>query len=348
MFALFLVSVVAEERRPVRWGILGTGSIASDFGRVLTSMRGDAEVVAVGSRSGDRAAAFAAELGLVGACAHGSYEALVADPAVDVVYVATPSTRHVSDSLLCLRAGKAVLCEKSMAPTAAEAAEVLALARERGLFFLHGVWSRFFPAMRALRELLSSGAIGDVTSAHVSFCQNDGAGSCSALAETGVYCAQFLSWVFGGEEAAVVGAVTERDRGSGHDTHVAATLRFAGGGVGSFECSLRHASPREAVICGSRGVVRVPYPFWCPTQLLVQPMGGAASQAFGPESETNFPLPDGPRGPFHFVHSEGLAYEAAAVHAALRAGRLEAAEFGSEECLRVMKLLDAVARFGAR
>ena len=168
----------------------------------------------------------------MGACAHGSYEALVADPAVDVVYVATPSTRHVSDSLLCLRAGKAVLCEKSMAPTAAEAAEVLALARERGLFFLHGVWSRFFPAMRALRELLSSGAlldapepiptylrhssdtllrhssetppthlrdtsdtpprllrapssgaIGDVTSAHVSFCQNDGAGSCSALAE---------------------------------------------------------------------------------------------------------------------------------------------------------------------
>ena len=161
MFALFLVSVVAEERRPVRWGILGTGSIASDFGRVLTSMRGDAEVVAVGSRSGDRAAAFAAELGLVGACAHGSYEALVADPAVDVVYVATPSTRHVSDSLLCLRAGKAVLCEKSMAPTAAEAAEVLALARERGLFFLHGVWSRFFPAMRALRELLSSGALLD-------------------------------------------------------------------------------------------------------------------------------------------------------------------------------------------
>mmetsp|Transcript_9349 Transcript_9349/g.31079 ORF Transcript_9349/g.31079 Transcript_9349/m.31079 type:complete len:186 (+) Transcript_9349:2-559(+) len=176
MIALLVLVSVAEERRPVRWGILGTGSIASDFGRVLTSMRGDAEVVAVGSRSGDRAAAFAAELGLVGACAHSSYEALVADPAVDVVYVATPSTRHVSDSLLCLRAGKAVLCEKSMAPTAAEAAEVLALARERGLFFLHGVWSRFFPAMRALRELLSSGAIGDVTSAHVSFCQNDGAG----------------------------------------------------------------------------------------------------------------------------------------------------------------------------
>ena len=78
------------------------------------------------------------------------------------MYVATPSLRHVEDSLACLRAGRAVLCEKSMAPTAEEAEQVLALARERRLFFCHGVWSRFFPVMTKLREVIDSGVIGEV------------------------------------------------------------------------------------------------------------------------------------------------------------------------------------------
>lgn len=154
----------------MRWGIMGTGTIATDFVRVLAAMP-DAAVAAVGSRSAERAAAFAAELGVPTATTHGSYEELVADPQVDVIYIATPSSRHVSDSILCLQAGKPVLCEKSMAPTAEEADRVLKLARQRGIFFLHGVWSRFFPAMRAIREAIASGAIGTVYSAHASFCQ---------------------------------------------------------------------------------------------------------------------------------------------------------------------------------
>lgn len=330
----------APDRRAVRWGIMGTGTIATDFVRVLHGLV-DAEVVAVGSRTSERAESFAAALGIAGARGYGSYAELAADGQVDIIYIATPSSRHVPDSLLCLEAGKHVLCEKSMAPTAEEASRVLSLARERGLFFLHGVWSRFFPAMRAIRQAIDSGAIGTVCSAHASFCQADGAGSCSAMAETGIYCVQFLAWAFGGREAEVGGVCYELDPHTGHDTHVAATLHFSGGGIGTLECSLRHPSPREAVICGTRGVIRVSFPFWCPTRFSIQRMSGPASQTWDPPEQHEFRLPE-IDGPFHFVHSEGLAYEAAAVHACLRAGVTQAEDFTSDECLQVMRLVSQV------
>jgi dihydrodiol dehydrogenase / D-xylose 1-dehydrogenase (NADP) len=273
MLLMSLATATTEQRR-VRWGIMGTGAIASDFVRALQALP-DAEVAAVGSRTHERATAFAAELHVEAATLHATYEELAADGSIDIVYVATPSSRHVSDSTMCLRAGRAVLCEKSMAPTAAEAASVLELARERGLFFGHGVWSRFFPAMAEIRRLIASGAIGNVRSVHASFCQNDGAGSCSAMAETGVYCAQFLLWAFGGAAPRIVGVQHQLHPETGHDVHVAALLAWPCGGMGSFECSLQHASPRTATICGTKGVIEVPYPFWCPTTLSIQTMTGA-------------------------------------------------------------------------
>ena len=177
--------------RAIRWGIMGSGRIASDMTRVLTQLP-NTEVVAAGSRSAETAELFAGRFGIPKA--HGSYAALAADADCDVVYVATPSMRHVQDSIMCLEGGRAVLCEKAMAPSAAEATRVLNVAREKELFFLHGVWSRFFPAMAAIRDAIRSGAIGDVVSAHASFGQDDGAGQASATLETGIYCAQFLQW----------------------------------------------------------------------------------------------------------------------------------------------------------
>lgn len=266
------------------------------------------------------------------------------------MYIATPSLRHVEDSLACLRAGRAVLCEKSMAPTAEEAEQVLALARERKLFFCHGVWSRFFPVMTKLREVIDSGVIGEVCSAHASFCQADGAGSCSATLETGIYCAQFLLWAFGGERAEaprVSGVTYDLHPDSGLDQHVCALLHFGGGdgaprGVGTLECSLRHPSPRAATICGTKGVIRVAYPFWCPTSFTVQTMTGVSSQTWSDETEHSVPLPAGIRGDFNFVNSQGLAYEAAEATRCVRAGELEPAAFDSEACLKVMRVISEV------
>ena len=330
--------------RKIRWGVMGTGTIANDFVRILKTLP-EAEVAAIGSRTEERVAAFASAVGVSDATLHPSYDALVADESLDIVYIATPSARHVDDSLACLEAGRAVLCEKSMAGHADDARHVLDTARSKQIFFLHGVWSRFFPAMAQLRRVLESGAIGDVCSVHASFCQNDGAGSCSAMAETGIYCAQFLLWVYGGVSPMVQGVSYTLDPTTGHDTHVSASLQWPCGGVGSFECSLRHPSPRTATICGTKGVIEVAFPFWCPTTFTVQTMDGLGSQTFGEKVEHHFPLPAEVAGggkPFNFVHSEGLRYEAAEATRCLQTGALESALFSSEECLKVMQLVSEI------
>jgi dihydrodiol dehydrogenase / D-xylose 1-dehydrogenase (NADP) len=338
----------APTERTIRWGICGTGTIASDFVTVLKHLPAT-EVAAVGSRSQASADRFGDRFGVAAGKRYANYAALAADASLDVVYVATPSARHVEDSLMFLEAGRAVLCEKAMAPNSAETARVLECARARGLFFLHGVWSRFFPAMAKIREIIDSGKIGRVVSAHASFCQNDGAGACSATLETGIYCAQFLQWAFGGAAPLRVGGVThDLDAASGHDVHVGALLAFPGGGVGTFECSLRHPSPRSAEICGTEGVIRVPFPFWCPTKVSSQRMTGLGSQTWESEETHSFalPLPEAETGltagDFNFVNSQGLAYEAAEVNRCLRAGLTETPLFSSAECASVMAIISDI------
>ena len=127
----------------IRWGILGTGNIAQQFARGLAELP-DAQLVGVGSRNLETAQAFATDFGA--ARAHGSYDALAQDPEVEVVYIATPHTLHAENSLLCLRAGKAVLCEKPFALNAAQAQTVIKAARDNGLFLMEAMWTRFFPA----------------------------------------------------------------------------------------------------------------------------------------------------------------------------------------------------------
>lgn len=247
------------------------------------------------------------------------------------------------DSLACLENGKAVLCEKSMAPSASEASRVLDLATSRRLFFLHGVWSRFFPAYAEIRRLIESGAIGQVCSVHASFCQRDGAGACSAMAETGVYCAQFLLWVYGGVAPRVVGVSYTLDEDTGLDTHVSAALEWPCGGKGTFECSLRHPSPRGATICGTKGVIEVPFPFWCPTSITVQTMTGRGSQTFGEKTVLSFPLPKvNDADQLNFVNSQGLFYEAAAATQCMLDGAIETTQFSSSECLLVMQLVSDI------
>ena len=145
--------------QPVRWGILSTGRIASVFAEALQSID-DAHLVAVGSRSADSAAVFGERFNVPRRYA--SYEELAADPDVDIIYIATPHALHYENCLLCLNHGKAVLCEKPFTINARQAAEVVAVARERGLFLMEAMWTRFLPAIVRLRELLAQGVIGEV------------------------------------------------------------------------------------------------------------------------------------------------------------------------------------------
>src|SRR5689334_8995066 len=145
----------------IRWGILGAGGIAGTVGAEIAATPGN-EVVAVGARDLDRAAALANELG--GARPYGSYAELVADPDLDVVYIATTHGQHHEQALLCLGAGKPILVEKAFTLNAREAREVIAEARARQLFCMEAMWMRLNPLIRTAQEVATSGRIGDLVS----------------------------------------------------------------------------------------------------------------------------------------------------------------------------------------
>src|SRR5262245_6970408 len=138
----------------IRWGILGAGGIAGRFAAGLAVMD-DAQLVAVGSRSADTANAFAERFAIPRR--HASYAALADDPEVDAIYVATPHPMHYENSLLCLRAGKAVLCEKPFTINARLASDLIAEARRRGVLLMEAMWTRFLPHMVALRQAIDGG-----------------------------------------------------------------------------------------------------------------------------------------------------------------------------------------------
>ena len=345
----------SSTEQTVRWAILGTGSIATDMTQILKQLP-KTEVLAVGSRTQASADRFADRWCIPRR--YPSYEEACADPDVDVVYVATPSLRHPDDCKLALNNGKAVLCEKSMAPNVDAARQVLELAASKRQLFVHGVWSRFFPAMQEIRKVIASGDIGQVKSARASFCQDDGAGSCSALLETGIYCAQFLQWVLSdpsdatGGHPIVRGATRRNHAEATHlDEHVSALLEFPGGKMGTFECSLAHCSERSAAVYCTGGVIEIPFPFWCPTKFKVIKMSGQGSQNWEEPVVTEIALPEGV-GPlaqadettpgFHFVNSEGLAYEAGEVNRCVREGLMETPAFSSAACLDVMRIITEI------
>src|SRR6267142_1942177 len=141
------------------WGIIGPGKIAKKFATALSMVEG-ATLRAVASRDAGRAAGFAQEYGA--AVGYASYEELVADGAVDAVYIATPHGFHAEHALLCLRHGKAVLCEKPMALSARQVSAMIAASEESGAFLMEAMWTRFIPLMGSLMELIGSGAIGEV------------------------------------------------------------------------------------------------------------------------------------------------------------------------------------------
>lgn len=141
----------------IRWGILGCGKIARKFAADLSHVK-NAELVAVASREAEKAQAFAQELGVPGF--YGSYEALVQDPAVDVIYIATPHSHHCDHTLLCLNHGKAVLCEKAFAVNYREAAEMISLAKEKKVFLMEAFWTRFLPHYQLVKKMIGENKLG--------------------------------------------------------------------------------------------------------------------------------------------------------------------------------------------
>src|SRR5216683_608486 len=314
--------------RPVRWGILSTGGIARTFTEDLLR-RDDHVVAAVGSRTAAAARAFAGTYGIERA--HGSYEALAADDGVDVVYVATPHPGHFDAARLCLLAGRAVLVEKPFTVTAAQAAELIALATERRLFAMEAMWTRFNPLIRQVIDLVAGGAIGRVTAVQADFAIAPGydpahrlwnpdlAGG--ALLDLGVYPIAFGSMLLG--EPDLVRALTT-PAPTGVDANTAVIARYPGGAVGLYQCGLWAGSPVTATITGTGGYITVG-PFFP-----------------RPESFTVYPAGAEPRTHSITLDGHGYTYQAAEVARCLRAGLTQSPLMPLAETLATMRTLDSV------
>lgn len=312
------------------WGILGPGSIAKKFAEGLRAVPG-ARLVAVGSRDAGRAKAFAEAHGAVRA--HGSYEALAADPGVDVVYVASPHSGHAEHTLLCLNHGKAVLCEKPFAVNAVQGRGMVECARAKRLFLMEAMWTRFLPAMVEVRRWIEKGLIGEPRLVTADFGFRAGwnpesrllnprlAGG--GLLDVGVYTLAMAFMVFRGRPEVVTGVAHVGE--TGVDEQAAMALRFSGGRLASLTCAVRTNTTQAVRINGTDGYIEIPG-FWRAQEATLAEAG---------KEPRRVALP---------FESTGYNYEAAAVGQCLRDGQQECAVMPLDETLQIAETMDALRR----
>ncbi len=240
-----------------RWAILGPGRIARTFASDLALVPG-AELVAVGSRSAERARGFAEEFGV--AASYGSYEELVGDPDVDVVYIASPHALHLEHARLAFEAGKHVLCEKPLTLSAAEAEEMIALATEHERFLMEAMWTACHPVILAVRDRIRAGDLGTPRQLHaeLGFVVPPEASprmrqpelGASALLDMGIYPLTLAHLMLGEAEELVATAGLSDD---GIDLDVAISGRYPGGALATMTASLTSWSSRRAEIATDTG-----------------------------------------------------------------------------------------------
>jgi len=319
----------------IRWGVVGPGRIAEKVVEDFAVVDG-ARAVAVASRSLDRARSFADRHGLERA--HGSYAEILADPDVDVLYLATPHPQHHALALGALQAGKALLVEKAFTATTAGAAEVIDLARETGIFVMEAMWTRFQPAVVAVRELVADDAIGQVRSvqADLGVAREydpadrlfDLALGGGALLDLGVYVVSFAQMLLGTPERVLA---TGSLFPSGADAEATLLLDHGDGRAATLTTSLRNALPGQARVFGTTGWIDVLPRFHHPDTIVLHRPGA------DPETITRTPL------------GAGYAHELIEVTECLRAGRSESAVMPLDDTLAVQAVLgEAAEQLGVR
>ncbi len=313
----------------LRWGLLGAGWIAGEMAR---SFEGTAqEVVAVGSRSHERAADFVARHA-PGARAHGDYAGLVADPDVDAVHIATPHSEHVEHALLAIRAGKHVLVEKPIAPTTAGARQLVAAAREAGVFCMEAMWTRFLPHVDVLRQVLDLGLLGEVSTVLADHAQRlwpDGPDRLSnpdlaggAMLDLGIYPLSFASLVLGGITSATgLGTLTDQ----GVDRRMAFAVQGPTGAVAALSTDMSARTPTTASVNGTWARLELETDFYTPTTMhLVGSDDVVLDTMVGDPMEMH----------------RGLRHEATETAIRVAAGETESPVMPVEESVRVITVME--------
>jgi predicted dehydrogenase len=322
----------------VRWGILAPGWIAQQFTTALR--RGTRqEIVAVGSRNLDRARAFADDCGAP--AAYGSYQELVSDPEVDIVYVASPHSEHHRQARLALEAGKPVLVEKAFTRNAAEARDLVDLARSNDLFLMEAMWSRLLPHYDVIDQAVRGGLIGEVTTVFADHGQHlypggperlaspDLAGG--ALLDLGIYPVSFADFVLGPfTSITATGPITDL----GVDTQECVTVISETGALGVLHASMLAGSACSASICGTEGRLDIGGRFYFPTWVRLHDRDGTEIDRYDPVGD---------------VAHQGLRFQVAEVARCLTAGSTESRQLPLDTTVRIMSALDTIrAQLGVR
>jgi len=316
--------------KSVNWGILGTGHIAEKFAQALGVVK-DAQLLSVGSRKQSSADKFGERHNIPRRYA--AYRELAEDPDVQVVYISTPHNLHMDNALLCLNAGKAVLCEKPFTINATEAHKVLKTASENNCFIMEAMWNRFLPIMTTLRDLLKKNVIGtpEILTANFGFKAvynpegrlfNPELGG-GALLDIGVYTVSLSSMLFG--SPLTVNALGHIGK-TNVDEKISIMLGYSENRVSLLHSSIRNQTSHEAEIVGSKGRIKIHSPWWHPTKMTVYIPGS---------KEQVIDLP---------YESIGHNYEIMEVNKCLQNGETESKIMPHDETLSIMETMDTIRK----
>ena len=313
----------------IRWGIISTGHISGKFAEALKLLP-EAEISAVASRNLVTANRFAEKHGITKA--YGSYSELANDPDIEVVYIGTPHSFHLENSVMCMRAGKSVLCEKALTINAREAEEMIRIAKEENVFLMEAMITRHVPLIKKIQNWVNSSRIGEVRMLKASRCARGefkpserhlnpklGGGS---LLDVGVYVISFASMIFKKPPESVSGFGHIGEFGS--DEQGAALLKYDKGEIADLSFALRTNAVNEAYILGIEGYIKIDDVFAVPTK--------ATLVIDKKEVEV---LEDPKTG-------DGLKYEAEEVMRCLKEGLKESPYMPLEESLQIMRIMDKI------
>lgn len=311
----------------MNWGIIATGKIAAAFAAGLKAVP-DATLLGVASRSQASADRFGDTYHVPRRYA--SYEALVEDPDIEVIYIGTPHPVHYENTLLCLNAGKHVVCEKPLAMNGRQVRDMIDTARANRVFLMEAMWMWFIPAVRRAKTLVESGAIGTphVLMADFGFAATfdpanrhfDPTLGGGALIDIGIYPLALALYLFGKPEKVTGKAVMGQ---TGVDEVMTATLEYADGKMANLTATLRAATPCEAVIAGTGGNIRLHRQFWH-SEALTLDVGN---------SPQTIELP---------IEGNGYNYEAAEAMKQIRAGAVESDIMSWQASLDLMEMMDTL------
>ncbi len=315
----------------IRWGIISTGYISGKFAEALEILP-NAELSAVASRSQEPADEFAKKYGI--AKAYASYEELAADPDIDVVYIGTPHTFHLDNSILCMRHGKSVLCEKALTINAQEAEEMVRVAREKNVFLMEAMITRHVPLMKKTMNWINNGRIGEVRMVKASRCargtfsdnsrQLNPALGGGSLLDVGVYVISFAQQVFGKIPIESIGLSHIGEIGS--DEQGIALLKYDKGEIADLSFALRTEAVNDAYIFGTKGYIKIHEVFAVPNK--------ASLFIDRKEIETI----DEP------IIGNALNYEAEEVMRCMKEGLNESPFMPLDKSIEIMKIMDTIRK----